>query len=203
MTALLRLIATALGLLTGASAASADSGLTLRPGFEPWPRLQARLALVPLPYRADAMHGEPTATLLGGRLLGDMYVTDSLLGRGSAGGLRATSGLLVGPRAFALGAGSLGLPGSGWLSVDRRMVGWLGGDASAEPTATLPYLGLGYTGLSPHGGWGFSADLGIVALTPGPGVRLGRVVSGSQPLDDLLRELRLRPMLQLGVSYSF
>jgi hypothetical protein len=29
------------------------------------------------------------------------------------------------------------------------------------------------------------------------------VMSGTQNLDDLVRELRLSPMLQLGVNYSF
>jgi hypothetical protein len=29
------------------------------------------------------------------------------------------------------------------------------------------------------------------------------VVGGSQNLDDFLRELRLSPMLQVGVSYAF
>jgi len=203
MSTLLRLITTVLGLLVAAAAAWADGGITLHPDFEPWPRLQARVALVPLSYRADAMQSDSTTTSLGGRLLGDVYVTDSLLGRRSTGGLRATSGLLVGPRAVALGAGSLGLPGADSLSVDRRLGNWLLPDPSADATATLPYLGVGYTGLSPSGGWGFSADLGIVALNPGPGLRLGRAVNGSQPLDDLLRELRLRPMLQLGVTYSF
>jgi hypothetical protein len=34
-------------------------------------------------------------------------------------------------------------------------------------------------------------------------VRLGRVVGGSQSLDDLVRELRLSPVLQFGASYAF
>ena len=64
--------------------------------------------------------------------------------------------------------------------------------------ATLPYLGFGYTGLSARSGWSFSADLGLVAQTPG-GIKVIR----SQSLDDAVREMRLAPLLQLGVSYAF
>jgi hypothetical protein len=65
----------------------------------------------------------------------------------------------------------------------------------------VPYVGLGYSGLTGRGGWGFAADVGVMALH-GDSVRFGRL-SGAQSLDDLLRDLRLTPVLQLGVSYSF
>jgi hypothetical protein len=73
---------------------------------------------------------------------------------------------------------------------------------SAE-LGTAPYLGIGYTGMSIKGGLSFSADVGVAAMNPGPGLRFGRVVSGAQSFDDMLRELRLTPVIQLGVSYSF
>jgi hypothetical protein len=38
-----------------------------------------------------------------------------------------------------------------------------------------------------------------MALNPGSGLRLGR----GQSLDDVVRDMRLTPVLQLGVSYSF
>jgi hypothetical protein len=85
--------------------------------------------------------------------------------------------------------------GSGFtLSSRARMAP----DAANDAAGAVPYLGVGYTGLSLRGGWGFSADVGLV----GSGVRLGRSVNGTQA-DELLRELRLTPILQLGVSYSF
>ena len=68
---------------------------------------------------------------------------------------------------------------------------------------SLPYFGLGYTGLSPSGGWSFSTDLGLVSLRPGGAIKLGRVFTGAQNLDDTLRDMHWSPMLQLGVSYSF
>jgi hypothetical protein len=46
--------------------------------------------------------------------------------------------------------------------------------------------------------WGVSADLGLMAASPRSAVRLGQ-----QGLDDTLRELRLAPMLQFGVSYTY
>ena len=76
----------------------------------------------------------------------------------------------------------------------------------ADPTvdnATLPYIGIGYSNLSPKSGWSFSADLGVVSQSPGNVVRFGRVFGGSQSLDDVFRDMRLAPVVQLGVSYSF
>jgi len=53
------------------------------------------------------------------------------------------------------------------------------------------------------GGWGFSADLGLLALNPASAVRFGRSLGAGQSLEDTLREMRLSPVLQLGASYSF
>ena len=120
--------------------------------------------------------------------MADYYLTSTLY-QGASGGLRATSGVLFGPRSSTLAA-----PGSGGLfSIDRRTLPALA-DGSVD-TATQPYLGIGYTGLSLKGGWGFSADVGVLAG------RFGRNLG--QSLDDQVRELRLAPVLQLGVSYSF
>jgi hypothetical protein len=77
----------------------------------------------------------------------------------------------------------------------------LPGDAASE-TATAPYLGIGYTGLWERSRWGFSADLGLLAQNGAGAARLGRV-GGSASLDDAIRDLRMTPLFQLGVSYSF
>jgi hypothetical protein len=138
--------------------------------------------------------------------MGDYYFSRSLVGRPDAGGFRATSGVILGPRT-QLWAGQPTSAQQGLMfSVDRRVFGQaplLAATEALTETATLPYLGLGYTGLSPRGRWSFSADLGMVALYPGNAVKFGRVFSGAQSLDELVREMRLAPMLQLGVSYSF
>ena len=45
--------------------------------------------------------------------------------------------------------------------------------------------------------------VGLMALNAGSAVRFGRLLSGTQSVDELVRDLRLTPVLQLGVSYSF
>ena len=69
--------------------------------------------------------------------------------------------------------------------------------------STLPYVGLGYSEMSVKTGWGYWADGGLVVQNPGNAGGLGRVLSGSQSMDELLRDLRMSPMLQLGVNYAF
>lgn len=114
-------------------------------------------------------------------------------------GLRATGGMLGLSRATAgrlLVNGGSNLP----LNLDRpgTATGFEG------PAQALPYLGLGYSSrwltgpTSAASAWGVSADLGLMAASPRSAVRLGQ-----QGLDDTLRELRLAPMLQFGVSYTY
>jgi hypothetical protein len=140
-------------------------------------------------------------------LLGDVYFGSTPAPRAtSVGGFRATSGLLIGTR--STGPSTVAPPTSGLLATDRRLFG-----ASASPltypadpnvdTTTLPYIGIGYSNLSTKSGWHFSADLGVVSQSPGNVVRFGKVVGGSQNLDDVVRDMRLAPVVQLGVSYSF
>jgi hypothetical protein len=64
-------------------------------------------------------------------------------------------------------------------------------------------VGIGYSNLWGTSGWSFSADLGVVSQNPANAVRFGRVFGGSQGLDDVVRDMRLAPVVQLGVSYSF
>jgi len=117
-----------------------------------------------------------------GLLLGDYYFSGTRLGDPyRAGGLRATSGVLLGQRAAVLGA-----PGAVQNTVNDL---W----------AATPYVGIGWTSTSLRGGWGFSADLGLAARNANGGLR----VSATQPLDEALRELRLMPTIQVGVSYAF
>jgi hypothetical protein len=138
-------------------------------------------------------------------LMADYYLGPSPTGMRPTGGLRATGGLIVGSRSM-LGAGFAGAATGNLLSIGRRAWGGsTGADArgATGDAVTLPYLGIGYTGLSPHGGWGFSADLGLLGQAPGDAWRLGRAGSGAQALDEAVRELRMTPLLQLGVSYAF
>lgn len=175
-----------------------------------WARWQARLAIgTPAPLWRSRFEGQdrPAATINGISVMGDYYFARTVAAGGVASGFRATSGLIVGPRS-GLWTGRPGLSVPGSLAIDRRLFdvspAAVNGvsDPNADTSAT-PYLGVGYSGLSLRGGWSVSADLGLMALAPGNAVKLGRVVGGTQALDELLRDLRLSPVIQLGVSYSF
>ena len=122
----------------------------------------------------------------------------------ASGGLRATGGLVVtsrsttalspSRRSAASGASLQGLTGraigGGWSDPNNDLV-------------SVPYVGLGYTDVPTSTGWGFRADLGLMALRPQSAVKFGSVLSGPQGLEDLLRDMRLSPLIQIGVSYSF
>ena len=195
--------------LTMASTAWAAGGDGLKTQIDDpaWARWQARLALgttAPL-WRAGLSTLEPTGLRINTvAVSGDYYLTGSLFERIALGGLRATSAMIVGPRSLAAtGQPSLGAKGNGF-AIERRLLAASSSLAAGDvESASTPYFGLGYTGLSLRGNWSFSADMGMVALSPGNAVRLGRVLGGTQSLDDMLRDMRLAPVLQMGVSYAF
>jgi hypothetical protein len=180
--------------------AQADSAAGLRsPGAdELWPRWQGRILVgtVAPVWRhlgwdaADAPRGERLDSL---SVLGDYYFAPV----GPSSGFRATSGLIIGTASnrSLSSFGALGLRPA--LAPIQRLPG------DQLERGTLPYLGLGYTRVSTRQGWGFSADIGLIARNPGSAVRLGRAFGGGQPLDELLRDMRLSPLVNLGVSYSF
>lgn len=192
-------------------ALAGGEGLTTDANNSPWARWQARLAvgaLAPMPDSALGSAARPNAQ--GGGLVGDYYFATGAAPKGASGGFRATSGVIVGPRPALWLAQPSGVAVTAAYATERRsFTNPVALPVSApnsefvSDTAPLPYLGVGYSGLSLRGGWTFSADLGLTARSLTPAVKLGRVVNGSQGLDDLLRELRLSPMVQLGVSYSF
>ena len=182
---------------TLANAADGDR-LTLNPDQLPWARWQGRLSLGTevQSWRPGLESNRPTTA----SLMGDYYFGRSLVGPGSAGGFRATSGLIFGPRS-SLSTGQPSLSAGSPFSIGSRLFGQTAmpyTNDSAGDNATLPYLGVGYTGLSAHSRWSFSADLGLVAQSPG-GIKVIR----NQSLDDAVREMRLAPLVQLGVSYAF
>ena len=201
--------AVASGLMLVDARAEGD-GLSADADRVPWARFQSRVAYAPgAPgWRADLAPVERTGLQVGSvGLLGDVYFGSTPAPRDtSIGGFRATSGLLIGARSAWLGAVST--PTSGLLATDRRLFGASANPPTypADPTvdsATLPYIGIGYSNLSTKSGWHFSADLGVVSQSPSNVVRFGRIFGGSQSLDDVVRDMRLAPVVQLGVSYSF
>ncbi len=194
------MLATSLALMASSLAhAGPGEGLKWQDDSLSWARWQARLAISqPAPPWRASFGGEDSAGLNPRSLsiMGD-YLFARLQSDDASHVLRATSGLVLGPRP-TLWAGQSGVSAS--LAPQRRLFGEARGDMSA-----LPYVGVGYSGiagLSGRGGWSFSADFGLMALGAGNAVRLGR--SGNyQGVDDLVRELRLTPVLQLGASYAF
>ena len=194
--------------LTLVDARAEGDGLSADADRVPWARFQSRIAYAPgAPgWRADLAPMERTGLQVSSvGLLGDVYFGSTPAPRAtSVGGFRATSGLLIGARSNGL----VSTPTGGLLGTDRRLFG-----ASAAPftypadpavdSTTVPYIGIGYSNLSTKSGWHFSADLGVVSQSPGNVVRFGRVFGGSQSLDDVVRDMRLAPVVQLGVSYSF
>lgn len=131
------------------------------------------------------------------RLLGDHYLTGpGLAAPGSRGGLRLSGGLALDGRWRPPPSGEgLALPASGWMPLDAAA------SVDAGRWTVQPYLGIGYS-LSTRSGWGFAADLGLGGRRSGDGLRLVSSGRGGS-VDRVLDELRLAPVLQLGVSYAF
>lgn len=161
------------------------------------PHWQARFGV------ANPATADPSARLQGSslHLLGDYYWQGFRPAHfGLSGGFRATSGLLVGERALspmptaALARHSaVAAPGARALRL---------GEAERDLALAVPYVGVGYSGVSLRGGWGFTADLGLAGI--GGGLQMRRDTPANlRGADDILRELRLMPVLQIGASYAF
>ena len=73
---------------------------------------------------------------------------------------------------------------------------------ATTPADRCPMSASATAACSRRGGWSFSADLGLMAHEPRQRGAPGRVLSGAEASTTPLRDLRLTPVLQLGVSYS-
>lgn len=196
------LLASMLSLLLGQVPAQAQSGLRLGDAAQSqqdaWPRWQARFGLTATGAPVEAGN---RWQLSAGQLLGDYYWSGLRpVGVGRSGGFRATSGLLLGQRSIALGTPALASSQGLGLTVSRSSRLSNGPFEAREAWSTVPYVGIGYSGVSLRGGWGFTADLGLAGTAGGLHTRSGL---GSQGAEELLRELRLTPVLQFGASYAF
>lgn len=190
----------ALSLLLAPTVWAQGQGLTFDERNSFGPRLQARVGMntsTTLPDGNSASWHQQA-----GVLLGDYYFSRARLGEGQvSSGFRATSGMLLGQRSLALGTPALaGTQGLAVTQLRQPRSALPGIESAAEPWAAVPYIGIGWSGVSARGGWGVSADLGLTGRSGASG---GLRVNGNQSLDDLLRELRISPMVQVGVSYAF
>ena len=191
------------------AALAGGEGLSTDADRVPWARFQGRIsyaAAAPVAATPLAPSDGTGLQVQGMSLMGDVYFGGSRhLGRRLSRHQRRHLRLphLAG-RHVGDGPGQRRL-----LNVDRRLFGAsatglsYATDPATESSGTLPYIGVGYSSLATRSGWSFSADLGLVSLAPSNAVRLGRVFGGSQNLDDVVRDMRLTPVLQLGASYSF
>lgn len=184
-------------------------GLNLRgQGF--WPHWEGRIGVVidrPInPLKDSFVLAQPAQGGLRIRslhVLSDYYVD---------GGFRATAGLLRGETGQAWW--SSGDNGGGLnLSLQRLdSLGLLGGpnnrpSSDTNGQQTMPYVGAGYSSqLSVQGAptpWRFNADLGLITINSSNINRIGQVFQGEKNLDELVRDLRLRPIIKVSVGYSF
>ena len=124
------------------------------------------------------LNGAFTAQQAGSRnlyLYGDYQFSDWRLGNG--GGLRLTSGIIFSARTLT--------------------VSYIDNDAAIAS----PYAGIGYSAGNSAMGWGWSADVGIIANGLGS-LRLDRLLSGSANLSTD-GNLRLSPQIRLGMRLQF
>jgi len=181
--------------------AVAAQGLTVDIDRLGWPQWQARLQLATQPIASAPLWSSPEGGLRprSGAVFSDYYVGRPQFGQ--TGGLRVTSGIVLGPRGAVFGPVPTTLA-SGFAATSTMRAGLpLSVDPNGDNTLAWPYVGVGYSDSSLRGGWGFSADLGLAAQNFGL-QRTARSL-GNQSLDDFVRDLRLTPVLQLGVSYRF
>ncbi|MGC4059656.1 MAG: hypothetical protein QM749_01855 [Aquabacterium sp.] len=184
-------------------------GLNLRgQGF--WPHWEGRIGAVidrPInPLKDSFVLAQPAQ---GGLHMRSMHVLSDYY---IEGGFRATAGLLRGETGQAWwSSGDTG----GGLNVSLQRLDSLGllGAPSNRPSAdtngqqTMPYLGAGYTSrLSVNGvpsSWRLNADFGLVSISGNNANHLPQVFQGDKSLDDLVHEMRFRPMVKVSVGYSF
>jgi hypothetical protein len=187
----------ALGLACGAVAAQ---GLNLPAAETLWPQWQARITLLTTGGTALALAPLSDSGAAPGGLRGGALVGDYVFATPAYGQFRASGGLLSGhlgglPLASALAGPRLG------VAVQRSVApAWAQG---ADAPATLPYIGLGFSGAVGLVGLSLTADLGLVAARPEAAIALGRALFGNQGMERSLSELRLSPVMQLGVRYTF
>jgi hypothetical protein len=198
-------LSAALALLCTAGLAAAEGGLKVAAAGGFWSDVQTKLRFsAAVMDTAPSLGGYPTMavareyTPLGASLGGDYYFSKDLAAGRPPSGFRASGALLIRQPGVSLSDLAWQSRAITSLASPLRLA-----DPGHQGVSAMPYLGIGYSDYSLKTGWGFWADIGLVVQSPGNALGMGRVLSGSQNVDDLVRELRMSPMLQLGVNYSF
>jgi hypothetical protein len=176
-----------------------------------WPHWEGRIGILldrPIGSLRDNTALAPSSTqglhVRGLHLLSDYYVD---------GGFRATAGILRGETSSAwwpAGEGTGGLTVSmqrldnlGLLSLDSTA-----GTLDNNNRQTMPYVGAGYSSALARNArnksaWRFNADLGLLSINSNNVNRLTQVLQGDRGVDELVRSLRLRPLVKVSVGYSY
>lgn len=177
--------------------AAAEAGLVVPQADAWWPHWQFRVALQTTAGDAPRLSRPLDAAPLarpwqGASVLGDFYFALP-----SYGAFRASGGLMSGAQG---GVPLLSVPAGPRLgfTVQGGAAGGIGDGAT-----TTPYLGLGFTGTGWNQSFSLTADVGVVADRPAASLALGRALLGNQGFELALREMRLSPVLQLGMRYTF
>jgi hypothetical protein len=182
--------------LLGTHGAQASQGLVAPSADTLWPQWQARVAVqtsLVTPLGLWQAHGgSASRSGQGAAVFGDYYFAQP-----SFGSFRASGGMLFGAMG---GAPLLQVSASSRLGLQT-----LGGGsrAGAENPGAVPYLGLGFTTAAWRNAWSLTADMGWVAEQPSAFGGVGRAIFGNQGWETALRDIRLAPVLQLGVRYTF
>lgn len=180
-------------------------------GAPMWPHWEGRIGVV-LDHAADNRRssfalGTPAGNGL--KLHSAHALSDYYFG----GGFRATAGLVRGRTNLPWWSGA----GHSSSGLNLMLENWSAADLPSSSSGvlrddtdrTVAYVGAGYRGqlneakAYGYGAWHFNADLGLISLNSNNIGRLGRVLQGDQGVDELLRDLRLRPVLKVRVDYAF
>jgi hypothetical protein len=186
-------------------AGAGGNGLALRDNG-PWPNWEGRIGAVidrPVnPLRDSFVLAQPVEGGLRVRslhLLADHYVE---------GGFRATVGLVSGEAGQAWW--SSGDHGGG-LNLSLQQLDTLGSPLGLGRRNLLPqaqaYVGAGYSARSNALGlgsnWRFNADFGLLNTDPDGIDRFTGVLQGDRSFGDMVRGLRMRPVVKVSLGYAF
>jgi hypothetical protein len=186
-----------MSLILSPSAAYAADGLVAPAADTLWPQWQARIAVQtstwsPLATASLLDSSAPSRSLQGASVLGDYIFASPAFGS-----FRATGGLF-----FGNAGGAPLLSGSAGPRLGLSLQGGAAISPGQDSAGTLPYLGLGFSSAALLPSMSVTADFGWVAGQSSALVGGGRPLFGNQA-SAALRDLRISPVLQLGLRYAF